>query len=291
MAAAQNIYNSTLRQILQSEKLTGPNFMNWHWNLRIFLRSENKLVYLEQPLIPFPLHVTSQATRDAYDALFDAQNEVACLILGSIPYLLKMKCYLDPLECLGYPMPVSLILNSLNKDNDQFIQNYNMHSMGKMIVELHKDKKKPQGAKGKDKRKTKLAYASKAKISPPPKRNNLEKDSVCHHCNEVDYWRRNFPTYHAELKKRKNASGGLRESRKLKHGALSLNKRPKLTLNSTYLWHCRIGHVNKKRIKKLQCDGNLQPTHDESLEKCISCIYRKMARKPFPHQVERAKDL
>ncbi|GKA23278.1 hypothetical protein Tco_0709240 [Tanacetum coccineum] len=127
-----------------------------------------------------------------------------------------MKGYLDILEHLGYLMPkelgVSLILNSLNKDNDQFVQNYNMHSMGKTIVELHKDKKKSQGAKGKDKRKTKLAYASKAKISPSPKRDNLEKDSVCHHCNDVDYWRRNFPTYHAELKKRKNASGAITSS-------------------------------------------------------------------------------
>nr|GEV47647.1 retrotransposon protein, putative, Ty1-copia subclass [Tanacetum cinerariifolium] len=38
-------------------------------------------------------------------------------------------------------------------------------------------------------------------------------------------------------------------------------------------------------------DGLLQPTHDESHEKCKSCISEKMARKPFPHQVERAKDL
>ncbi|GJY44834.1 hypothetical protein Tco_0433047 [Tanacetum coccineum] len=56
-------------------------------------------------------------------------------------YLLKMKSYLDTPERLGYVMPnelsVSLILNSLNKDYDQFIQNYNMHSMGKMIAELH----------------------------------------------------------------------------------------------------------------------------------------------------------
>ncbi|GKB84527.1 hypothetical protein Tco_0956799 [Tanacetum coccineum] len=56
-------------------------------------------------------------------------------------YLLKMKSYLDTLECLGYAMPnergVSLILNSLNKDYDQFVQNYNMHSMGKTIAELH----------------------------------------------------------------------------------------------------------------------------------------------------------
>nr|GEW69423.1 zinc finger, CCHC-type [Tanacetum cinerariifolium] len=56
-------------------------------------------------------------------------------------YLLKMKSYLDTLECLGYAMPnelgVSLILNSLNKDYDQFVQNYNMHSIGKTIAELH----------------------------------------------------------------------------------------------------------------------------------------------------------
>ncbi|GKD72424.1 hypothetical protein Tco_1330706, partial [Tanacetum coccineum] len=42
---------------------------------------------------------------------------------------------------LGYAMPnelsVSLIFNSLNKNYDQFIQNYNMHSMGKTIAELH----------------------------------------------------------------------------------------------------------------------------------------------------------
>nr|GEZ21159.1 hypothetical protein [Tanacetum cinerariifolium] len=34
-----------------------------------------------------------------------------------------------------------------------------------------------------------------------------------------------------------------------------------------------------------------QPTHDESHEKCKSCISGKMAQKPFPHEVERAKDL
>ncbi|GKF08619.1 retrotransposon protein, putative, ty1-copia subclass, partial [Tanacetum coccineum] len=242
---------------------------------------------------------------------------------------------------------------------------------------IQKDKKKPQGAKGKDKRKT-----------------NPAKDSVCHHCKEVVHWRRNCPSYHAELKKRKNASGGLKGSKMLKHGALSVyvgngmratveairsfdlvlpsgliivldncyfaptitrgvvsnsrlfdngsihtftnygisvskddvfyfneipcdrlhlyllylnvflgvilstgetlypnNKRAKHELDSTYLWHCRLGHINKKCINKLQHDGILQPTHDESLEKCKSCIFGKMARKPFPHQVERAKDL
>ncbi|GKB01355.1 retrotransposon protein, putative, ty1-copia subclass [Tanacetum coccineum] len=41
----------------------------------------------------------------------------------------------------------------------------------------------------------------------------------------------------------------------------------------------------------LQRDWLMQPTHDESHEKCESCISGKMVRKPFPHQVERAKVL
>ncbi|GJW53165.1 retrotransposon protein, putative, ty1-copia subclass [Tanacetum coccineum] len=237
-------------------------------------------------------------------------------------YILQMKGYLDTLECLGYAMP----------------------NMGKSIVELHamlklhvkgipkkaetptvlairegkipKDKKKPQGAKGKDNGKTKLAYAPKPKISPSPKREHPKKDSVCHHYKE-----------------------GIRESRKLKHGALSLymengmraaieaiesfdliipsgliidgiyeidmhnlylnvssmfnisNKRVKYSLDSYYLWHCRLGHINKKHMDKIQRHRVLHLTHDESIEKCKSCIFGKMARKSFPHQVERAKDI
>ncbi|GKB85828.1 hypothetical protein Tco_0958100, partial [Tanacetum coccineum] len=46
--------------------------------------SKNKHVHLEQPLIAFPLPIASQAMHDANEALFDAQNEVACLMLGSI---------------------------------------------------------------------------------------------------------------------------------------------------------------------------------------------------------------
>ncbi|GJV22665.1 retrotransposon protein, putative, ty1-copia subclass [Tanacetum coccineum] len=37
-------------------------------------------------------------------------------------------------------------------------------------------------------------------------KDNLAKDSDCHHCKEVGYWRRNCPSYQVKLKKRKNAS-------------------------------------------------------------------------------------
>ncbi|GJQ94589.1 hypothetical protein Tco_0005728 [Tanacetum coccineum] len=286
-----------------------------------------------------------------------------------------------------------------------------MHSMRKTIAELHamlklhekgipkkavtlamlairegkiqKDNKKPRGAKGKDKGKNKLAYDPKPKNPSPPKGDNPAKDSVCHHYKEVSHWRRNYTSYQAMLKKRKNASvastlgiftielsdfpnktwvydtgcgthicnilQGLRESKKLKYRALSLymgnrmraavkaiasfylilpsgliivldnchftpsitrgvvsisrlvnnsyihtftnygisvskdnvfyfnaiprdgiyeidmhnlypnvssmfnvrNKRAKHALESSYLWHCRLSHINKKRMDKL----------------------------------------
>ncbi|GJZ06038.1 retrotransposon protein, putative, ty1-copia subclass [Tanacetum coccineum] len=233
-------------------------------------------------------------------------------------YLLKMKSYLDTLERLGFSMPnelgVSLILNSLNKDYNQFVQNYNMHSMGKTVAELHamlklyekgilkkaktpavlairegriqKDKNK-QGAKGKDKGKTKLTYALKPKIPVLPKRDNSEKDSICHHCKKVDgvFYFIAIPRdgiYEIDMQNiYPNVSSIYNVS----------NKRAKHALDSTYIWHCHLGHINKKHTEKLQRDGILQPTDNESFEKCKSCISRKMARKPFPHQVERAKEL
>ncbi|GJQ94557.1 retrotransposon protein, putative, ty1-copia subclass [Tanacetum coccineum] len=69
------------------------------------------------------------------------------------------------------------------------------------------------------------------------------------------------------------------------------NKRAKINLDSTLLWHCRLGHISKKCIEKLQHDGLLNSTDIKSFEKCVSCMSGKMARKPYSHQVERAKDL
>nr|GEZ19153.1 hypothetical protein [Tanacetum cinerariifolium] len=69
------------------------------------------------------------------------------------------------------------------------------------------------------------------------------------------------------------------------------NKRAKLDLDSALLWHCRLGHISKKRIEKLQHDGLLNSTDLRAFKKCVSCISGKMARKPYTHQVERAKDL
>ncbi|GKF42363.1 hypothetical protein Tco_0125705 [Tanacetum coccineum] len=52
-----------------------------------------------------------------------------------------MKRYIDNLERLGHAMTqnlfVGLILVSLRKEYDSFVQNYNMHSIGKTVTKLH----------------------------------------------------------------------------------------------------------------------------------------------------------
>nr|GEV77195.1 hypothetical protein [Tanacetum cinerariifolium] len=239
--------------------------------------------------------------------------------------------------------------------------------------------------KGKGKGKNILSYAPNAKIPLPPKIDNPKKDFICHHCKEIGHWRRNFPSYHAELKKRKNASvastsgiftiklyafpnktwvydtgcgthicntsQGQRESKKLKHGALSpyigngmraaveairsfdliipsgliivldnCHFTPIVTrgvvsishlVNNGYIhtftnYGISVSKDNVFYFNAIPRDGIyeidmhnlypssdriLQPTHDESHEKCKPCISGNMARKPFPHQVKRAKDL
>ncbi|GJY93363.1 zinc finger, CCHC-type containing protein [Tanacetum coccineum] len=282
-------------------------------------------------------------------------------------YVLKMKSYSDQMERLGYPTPlvlgVNLILTSLSKDYDQFVQNYNMYGMGKTIPELHAmlklaekgiPKKTPavlairQGqiqkpksqARGKGKQrgkgKSKLAYDPKHKIPPPAKKEHPAKDTKCIFTIELfSFPKSNTWIYDTGCGTHIcNTIQGLRGYRKLNKGALDLyvgnghsaaveaigsfelilpsgmilidmhnhisnehsiytcsNKKSKHNLDSTFLWYCCLGYINKKRIEKLQHDGLLKSINDESFDVCVSCISGKMARKPFTHASERADDL
>src|SRR3954465_408226 len=46
--------------------------------------------------------------------------------------------------------------------------------------------------------------------------------------------------------------------------------------SATYLWHCRLGHIGVKRMKKLRADGIL-----ESLDTCEPCLMGKINKTPF----------
>ncbi|GJT43204.1 retrotransposon protein, putative, ty1-copia subclass [Tanacetum coccineum] len=301
-----------------------------------------------------------------------------------------MKAYLDQMERLDYPMPlvlgVNLILTSLSKDYDKFVQNYNMYGMGKTIPELHamlKLAEKCIPKKAPAVLAIRQAYDLRHKIPPPAKKEHPAKDTEFHYCHKLGHWKSNFPLYLAGLKKNKanmsSTSGtfglyvgnGNRAaveaigsfdlilpsvmvlvldnchfSPSITRGVISLsclcdngflhkftnngaisvskdnvfyfnviprygifeidmqnhvsnersiyscsNKKSKHNLDSTFLWHCHLGHINKKRVAKLQHDGLLKSIDDESFDVCISCLSGKMVRKPFTHASERADDL
>ncbi|GJX40408.1 zinc finger, CCHC-type containing protein [Tanacetum coccineum] len=190
------------------------------------------------------MHLHLQTVRE-----FHACKQEEGQSVGS--YVLKMKSYIDNLERLGHAMTqnltVSLIIVSLRKEYDSFVQNYNMQSMGKTVTELHamlklleqnlpqkedapalhairagrvqknqkrKSHKAAKGNQGKGKEKMGYApvqappFSPKPKNPPTPKKDNPAKEAICHQCGEVGHWRRNCPIYLAELMKKKKLSQG-----------------------------------------------------------------------------------
>nr|GFB33304.1 hypothetical protein [Tanacetum cinerariifolium] len=146
------------------------------------------------PFIPLPGPVSSQAARDGYNALYNTQNEEAYLMLEQAKQELFniVKAFHACKQEEGH------------SDYDHFVQNYNMYNMRKTIAELNAILKLHE--KGIPKKAETPAVLAIREIPPPPKRDNSSKDSVCHHCKEVGHWRKNCPSYQAELKKRKNAN-------------------------------------------------------------------------------------
>ena len=69
-------------------------------------------------------------------------------------------------------------------------------------------------------------------------------------------------------------------------------KRCKVNNDSAiYLWHCRLGHIGVKRMKKLHKDGFLESLGYESFDACEPCLLGKMTKTPFFGTIERATNL
>ena len=61
--------------------------------------------------------------------------------------------------------------------------------------------------------------------------------------------------------------------------------------SATYLWHCRLGHIGVKRMKKLHADGFLESLDYESFDACEQYLMGKMTKTQFSRTMERASDL
>ncbi|GJV48937.1 retrovirus-related pol polyprotein from transposon TNT 1-94 [Tanacetum coccineum] len=173
------------------------------------------------------------------------------------PYVLKMKGYVEQLKCFGYMLPqdisVGLILNGLTSDFTGFVRNYNMHNMGKTVDELHA---------------LLIEYEK-----------GLPKKAATPQVMAIQGGR-----IQKANEKSQNAKGKGKGKGKGKD-------KSQAQLRFYYLCHRRLAHISKKRIEKLQDDGLLKSTDEESFDKCVYCLSGKMTRKPFPHRTERATDL
>nr|GEX44178.1 hypothetical protein [Tanacetum cinerariifolium] len=342
-----------------------------------FRRAKQDIEY-EDFIIPKEWHQVPPEALTAHAAWVKRKKEVAVIMLLTMDKEIQRNlAHLEQLDQpVGQNLAVSLILVSLNKDFDNFMQNYNMHSMGKTVNEQHAMLKLHEEMLPKKDVNPALHAIRAGRTTPPPKKDNPAKDAISHQCGKVEHWRRNYPglwgrkklkpgalslyvgdghrttveaikTYHLEL-----PSGlvivlnNCHYAPSITRGVISVlhlfddgfinrfddnnvisisknnlfyfmavprdgiyeidmscsntndssmyaitNKRAKINSESYLLWHCRLGHISKKRIEKLQHDALLNSIDIESLEKCVSCMFGKMARKPFSHQVEKAKDL
>jgi hypothetical protein len=55
--------------------------------------------------------------------------------------------------------------------------------------------------------------------------------------------------------------------------------------------HCRLNHINGKRIERLHKDGLVISFDFESFDTCKSFLLGKMTKSPFTGQSEKASDL
>ena len=79
-----SLSNFGLRSILEKEKFNKNNFLDWSRNLRIVLKHEWKLDFLETPITDEPALNASAENREAYEAALERSLDVTCLMLASM---------------------------------------------------------------------------------------------------------------------------------------------------------------------------------------------------------------
>jgi hypothetical protein len=77
-------HSLSLRSILDKDKLTGFNFLDWYRNLRIVLKHEKKAYVLEGPVPDSPASNASKAVKDAWGKHVDDSSDVGCLMLATM---------------------------------------------------------------------------------------------------------------------------------------------------------------------------------------------------------------
>ncbi|KAJ9547176.1 hypothetical protein OSB04_019719 [Centaurea solstitialis] len=109
-STVSNTNNLSLRSILEKDKLSGPNFLNWERNLMIVLKHERKWYVLEEPLGEASPANASAAVRNAHKKHSDDLLDVGCLMLATMSpdlqtMLMNTNAYDMICQLLGFVKP------------------------------------------------------------------------------------------------------------------------------------------------------------------------------------------
>nr|GFA10621.1 hypothetical protein [Tanacetum cinerariifolium] len=197
-------------------------------------------------------------------------------------YVLKMKGYIDYLERLGYPVTLGLgtvnELHAMLKLHEQTLPKRNalaLHAIraGKVQKEIrHWKRNCPQYIA--ELMKKKKNAASGAGGSGVITVSRLYEDGfVNRFVDNIIHVSRNNVVYFSAILRDGIFEIDLSNSLTNESSIYVVsNKRAKLDLDSALLWHCRLGHISKKRIEKLKHDGLLDSSDLRAFEN-VSLIY------------------
>ena len=79
----------SLRSVLEKDKLSGTNFLDWYRNLRIVRRHEKKLYVIEEPLPELPASDATNADKNAYKKHQDDALDASYLMLATMNFKLQ----------------------------------------------------------------------------------------------------------------------------------------------------------------------------------------------------------
>ncbi|XP_017972514.1 PREDICTED: uncharacterized protein LOC108661136 [Theobroma cacao] len=74
----------SLRSILDANKLTGPNCIDWFRNIKIVLKQEKKAYVLDGPILEVPGNDATNEEKEAYRVYMDDLDQATCVMLASM---------------------------------------------------------------------------------------------------------------------------------------------------------------------------------------------------------------
>ncbi|KAK8555317.1 hypothetical protein V6N12_009465 [Hibiscus sabdariffa] len=217
--------NLSLRSVLEKEKLSGMNFIDWFRNLRIVLKQERKEYVIEEPVPNEPAANAPRADKDKFKKHLDDMLDVSCLMLATMsPELQKQhedmnaynmiqnlkEIYEGQARQERYETSKALFQCKMSEGSPVGAHVIKMMGYTQTLENLGFPLKDELATDWSAKLKERKKAKSKGNGKSKPKRNDalkpekgISKEAKCFYCEKSRHWKRNCPLYLEEVKKSK----------------------------------------------------------------------------------------